>query len=376
MLTFGISDLADATASDRLGLPVVSSIRRSGKTVRLHFGKGLSLDEASTGALMEAVEFAVAENESARGPDLWLSTSELCAALPSGLTIGDFAPRLGVAPPQGQRMPAVYCEEIISRTEVLLPAELVLVPYPLGGETLFGWSTNGLASGNTLDEATLHALLEIIERDSLAMNIARNDSHIVRNASLPPPFQQLFSKWHTLGIELTVRFLPNQFELPCFEAVIREVAYDDLQLVRGWGCHLDSRIALSRAVCEAAQSRIAVMEGRRRKRGRRPNAPTGHAKPQQMPWRATTASKAIDFAAVPTTSHTSVQSAMRDLQVRLADVGITRVFRRRMHYNREPEALLGLHVVKVVVPYCETAVGTHVRIGPRLWKRVAERAGA
>jgi len=253
---------------------------------------------------------------------------------------------------------------------------LVLVPYSLDGAALFGWSTNGLASGNTLEEATLHALLEILERDSLAMNIARDDSHIVRNASLPPPFQQLVPKWQTLGIELTVHFLPNQFELPCFEAVIQEAAYDDLQLVRGWGCHLDSRIALSRAVCEAAQSRIAVIEGRRRDRGRRPNAPTARAKPRQMARRATTASKAIDFAAVPATSYNSVRAATRDLQVRLADAGITRVFRRRMHFNCEPGVLLGLHVVKVVVPLCETALGPHVRMGPRLWKRVAERAGA
>lgn len=392
MPTLGISKLTDATGSDRLGLPVVLSSRPRGKTRRLHSGKGLTLVDASTGALMEAVEYAVAENASARGPDVWLPLRELSAALPKGLRLGDFAPRLGVAPPQEQRTPGVYCEEVTGRTKALLPAELVLVPCPLyGGMSLFGWSTNGLASGNTLQEATLHALLEVLERDSMAMTIARDESRLVRNASLPPPFQELVPHWERLGIELIVRFLPNQFGLPCFEAAIHEPASRDLRLARGWGCHLDRGIALSRAVCEVAQSRIGVIHARRHGRARRPGAIARGTKPGQydrqartddlgngtqgdhtarMLIRMTNATGAIDFGAVPNIVCNSVRSAMRELRGRLDAAGITRIFRRRMHFNAQPEALLGLHVVKVVVPLCESAVGSHVRMGPRLLHRV------
>lgn len=388
MPSLGITRLADATASDRLGLPIVLSSRRRGKISRLHSGKGLTLDDASAGALMEAVEYAVAENASARGPDVWLPMRELSAALPEGLRLVDFAPRLGVAPPQEQRTPGVYCEEVTNRTTALLPAELVLVPCPLdGGIPLFGWSTNGLASGNTLEEATLHALLEVLERDSLAMTIARDESRLVRNASLPPPFQDLVSHWQRLGIELMVRFLPNQFGLPCFEAAIHEPESRDLRLARGWGCHLDRGIALSRAVCEAAQSRIAAIHTRRYGRARQRGATPGGKKPGQfdrmartdgargehlvrMLARMTDATGAIGFDAVPHIACNSVRAAMRELRGRLNDTGITRIFRRRMHFNAEPEALLGLHVVKVVVPLCESAVGSHPRMGPRLFDRV------
>ena len=86
--------------------------------------------------------------------------------------------------------------------------------------------------------------------------------------------------------------------------------------------------------------------------------------------RMTNATEAIDFGAVPHIGCDSVRSAMRELKVRLDDAGITRVFRRRMHFNAEPEALLGLHVVKVVVPLCESTVGSHVRMGPRLLNRI------
>ena len=75
--------------------------------------------------------------------------------------------------------------------DALLPGELDLVPYPPDGEAfLFGWTTNGLASGNSLDEATLHASFEVLERDAIAMNKARDCSQLVLNTDLPPPFDE------------------------------------------------------------------------------------------------------------------------------------------------------------------------------------------
>jgi ribosomal protein S12 methylthiotransferase accessory factor len=398
MPALGISNLVDATGLDDLGLPVVLSSRRGGKTRKVHSGKGLSLDDASAGALMEAVEYAVAEHVSARGPDVWLPLNELCKALPRGLRLADFAPRLGVAPSRDERTPAMYCEEIIGRTKALLPAELVLVPCPLNGSVpLFGWSTNGLASGNTLEEATLHALLEILERDSIAMTLAHDESHLVRSASLPSLFQELLPAWNKVGVELIVRFLPNQFGLPCFEAVLHEPARDDLRLARGWGCHLDRDIALARAICESAQSRIYVIDSRRRggsRRARRAGcaksaaphdrrarpANAAHAKQgdreARMLLRMTNTARTIDFAAVPNVPCNSVRSAMRALKGRLYRAGITRIFRRRMRLDGESDALLGLHVVKLVVPMCESAVSSHVRMGPRLLQRIVDKARA
>jgi ribosomal protein S12 methylthiotransferase accessory factor len=209
-------------------------------------------------------------------------------------------------------------------------------------------------------------LLEVIERDSMAMIMARDDSRLVRGASLPSPFQELVAKWEQMGMELIVRFFPNQFDLPCFEAAIHEPASNDLRLARGWGCHLDSRIALSRAVCEVAQTRIAAIKAPRRDRLRRRG---DHASRAFV--RMTEATDMIDFGEVPHVACNSVRSAMREVKVRLAGAGITRVFRLRMHFNGEPAALLGLHVVKVIVPLCESAVGFYVRMGPRLRERVA-----
>ena len=56
MPALGISRVTDITRLDRLGLPVHASVRPRGRTLRVHAGKGMLVDEARVGALMEAVE--------------------------------------------------------------------------------------------------------------------------------------------------------------------------------------------------------------------------------------------------------------------------------------------------------------------------------
>jgi len=390
MPMLGISSVEDITASDRLGLPVFLSARPRGKTLRLHAGKGLHVDDARAGALMEAVEYAVAESSSARGPDCWLPFDALVAALPVGVRLGDFAPRIGIAPPHHSQMPAVYCEEIGTRRKALLPAELVLMPCPSpkGSAPLYGWSTNGLASGNTLQEATLHALLEILERDAIAMNLSRDESSRITAASLPTALGNLIAAWQDAGIEATTRFLPNVFGLACFEVTIHEPTSQVERMSRGWGCHFDREVALSRAICEAAQLRLSTIHPLWRlshaRYGRtaagkvatamdRSLAENGN---QLLPKPATDCERTLDFSHVPHSSFTSVGVAFTELLRRLAMAGLTRVFRYRMYVDRNKDALLGLHVVKVVVPRCESALGSHVRMGPRMMERIMGASNA
>ena len=61
MPALGISRVADITRMDRLGLPVYASIRPRGLALCVNAGKGLSPLDAQVGALMEAIEFTVAE---------------------------------------------------------------------------------------------------------------------------------------------------------------------------------------------------------------------------------------------------------------------------------------------------------------------------
>jgi ribosomal protein S12 methylthiotransferase accessory factor len=359
MPALGISRVTEITHLDHLLLPVFLSHRPGGKTLRVHAGKGLSTADARAGALMEAVEYAISERHASAGADLSLPLRDLTAALPPPLALVDFAPRLGVAIDWAAPTRAVHCEEITSGTSAVLPAELVLMPFEhRGAPPLFGWSTNGLASGNTLNEATLHALFEVLERDALAMNIAEDRSNKVSNASLPAPFRGLAADWTRLGIELFVRFVPNALGLPCFEAALHQSGSRKLRMSRGWGIHFHRRIALVRAICEAAQTRLVAM----RRRCHAMELPQA----ERFLARLLSPRRAMPFEDAPDFPFRSVDSALKALLARLAGKGFVHVFRRQMPVRVDGFARNELHVVKIVVPRCEFAAGAHMRMGPRL----------
>ena len=76
----------------------------------------------------------------------------------------------------------VHPRSLVHNDLVLVPARQVFAPYapsyrpaPDGRRTSFS-STNGLASGNTIEEATLHALLEAVERDAEALSTCGGSS--------------------------------------------------------------------------------------------------------------------------------------------------------------------------------------------------------
>jgi len=375
MRPLGLSALTDITHRDRLGLPVFVSTRRGAGPMARHAGKGLAPADARVGALMEGVEHAVAERASAAGPDARLLLHELVAQWPAGLQLRDFAPRLGVVADPAQPVMAARCENLMDprRRAVLLPAELVLVPCPPGdGPALFGWSSNGLASGNTLEEATLHALLEVLERDAIAMNAARGTATAVDIEELPPALRRRALAWRALGVHLILRHLPGDIGLPCFEATLHESGHVRVALARGWGIHLRRDIALARAVSEAAQSRLCMLV---RSGGPGPKARSDDAAARQRVLaRLAETTARQPLAELPHHPARSIGRSLRWLLARLDERGLGPVFRRRMQLPGGRPDLQGLHVVKLVVPRCETVLGPHPRMGPRLLAQVLGRA--
>jgi len=383
MRRFGITQVLDITALDRLGMPVSVSLRPHGQAARIHAGKGVAAADAQAGALMEAIECAVAEQAGAGGPCARLPLCELAARLPGGLSMSDFAPRLGTDLAPARPTAAVRCTDLLSRARPLLPAELVMVPGPheAGLPPLFGWSTNGLASGNTLQEATLHALLEVLERDTIAMSAVRGNAALIDPQSLPESFANRAGHWRGLGVQLHVRLLPGDFDLPCFEATLYEPGHAHAELARGWGIHFDRRMALARAVSEAAQVRLCTIHSQMPDMaglyGQRLRGATLASDAARQRFLAALADAAMThFQAAPHREHHRLDAALQDLLSRLQARGFRHAFRRRMQPGGGRDALLGLHVVKVIVPRCETILGSSRRAGPRLAAAVSARLSA
>lgn len=380
MGSLGIERLLDITSLDRLGLPVFVSLRPRGLAACLHAGKGMTAEDAQASAVMEAIECAVAEQASARHAYDHLPLGALAARLPEGLALSDFSPRIDADLRPDRLTRAVRCHDLLGGDEALLPAELVMVPPPEeASPPLFGWSSNGLASGGALQEATLHALLEVLERDTITFGLARDAATLIDPATLPEAIAALAGQWQSLGVQLFVRCLPGDFDLPCFEATLYEPGGGQAELARGWGIHFDRQVALARAVCEAAQSRLCALHSAQPGmaayyRGRLRSEQTTDRSLQAFLRDLAQQPATMHFRDTPHEEVNTVDDALDGLLARLPSRGFPHAFRYVMHINALGTTHEGLHVVKVIVPGCENALGSDHRAGPRLLKLAAQLA--
>lgn len=378
MPRLGISRVTDITRMDRLGLPVFASVRPRGRALCVNAGKGLHAVEARVGALMEAVEFAAAEPDRSTWRRETLSVGELRSEWAGRLRMLDLAPRMGPGAPNERLIDVLACEDIAGGPVLPLPAELVFMPYedPYG-EAVFGCSTNGLASGNTPAEATLHALLEVLERDAVAMNTPADASLWLSPEDLPAPFADLAARWDEVGVALSVRLIPNEFSLPCFACVIGEEGAH-VDLAGGFGLHVDPHIALARAVCESAQSRLSHVHGGRddvtrfyAKWADGRTVPEDRDATKTLAWqRAFDTTRRAHWRDVPGVLDppaiaASAADALADVVERLRALGFERILRHVFALD-----LNGLSVVKVVIPRCQEIDTPWRRLGGRLYRRM------
>jgi YcaO-like protein with predicted kinase domain len=152
---------------------------------RTAYGKGVSHIQSRVSAMMEAIERYSAEQLPRTiqcASYRQMCQQKACTIIPQQITQG---------------VDATWSEDVViewlpgtdlnTHEEVWVPASCVLLhPEPLGPRFIPVRTSNGLASGNTLEEAICHSLYEMIERDawSLAWLRAVTIPHIRRIAPL------------------------------------------------------------------------------------------------------------------------------------------------------------------------------------------------
>jgi len=270
----GVTRIANITDLDRVGIPVFSAIRPSAAAgaISIYSGKGISETNARISAIMESFERCLAEQPEVsinlHGVDLNTERingtyESLCESYPTLYPDALLLPQ-PVAELTGLEW--VMGHDLMNEVEVLVPANAVFHPYdPQNGTKLFRSNTNGLASGNTIEEAVLHGLLEVIERDELSIaEYTRNPgTEIVLTESDGMNFK-LKRKLEEAGILVKIWLLDSDIEIPTVVVALDDtVLKDPALLVMGAGAHLDPEIAVSRAITEAAQSRVVQIHGAR-----------------------------------------------------------------------------------------------------------------
>lgn len=135
-----------------------------------------------------------------------------------------------------------------------LPTSLSYFNYPLPDEHRFGSAaTNGGAAGNTIEEAILHGFLELVERDAVAIWwYNRLAAPAIDLDSFDDPYFALTrEKYRQAGRSLHVLDLTTDLGIAVAAAVSADAHGGNVLL--GFGCDLEGRLAVLRALTELHQ---------------------------------------------------------------------------------------------------------------------------
>jgi len=370
LASHGVRRVVDVTPLDRVGLPVFVSIRPEGRTLAVHAGKGSTPGEARVSAVMEALEFAVAERPPSRET---VSVTPREAREAHGLDFLSLCPRLGVGIPSDRPLDCLLGECLLGGGPRPLPVETVHLLEHGSGSGYFGSNTTGLASGNDVVEATLHAALEVLERDVKSFQCVRDETRLIVPESLPPPLLEVLGRIEAAGLRCALRHAPSASGVPWFQAVLWDPDALDPSLVNGgYGCHPDATTAATRAVLEAVQSRLVVIHGgrddlidtHRRYASMSPTERVGHL--QRVLRRALDVDGQVELESVPSLDTSGPLESVLD---RVLDaVGRARLGPpvRVVLESIDPR----LAFVRVAIPGAENFTNAERKVGRRLVERL------
>jgi putative methanogenesis marker protein 1 len=270
----GVTRIANITDLDRVGIPIFSAIRPSAAAgaISIYSGKGATETNARISAIMESFERCLAEQPEVsinlngielpaeRAVDMYES---LCESYP---TLYPDALLLPQPIAEFTSLEWIMGHDLMNDIEVFVPSNAVFHPYnPRNANQLFRSNTNGLASGNTIEEAVLHGLLEVIERDALSIaEYTRNPGREIVLSESDWLNYELRRRMEEAGIKVKLWLLDSDIDIPTVVAALDDtVLKDPALLVMGAGAHLSPEIAVTRALTEAAQSRVVQIHGAR-----------------------------------------------------------------------------------------------------------------
>ncbi len=132
---------------------------------------------------------------------------------------------------------------------ILVPAQFIFPFCNLDEQSLFSaLGSTGLASGNTLAEAKVASLTEVIERDSDA-TVLFDPKRCFRITSDDPEIAPLLAAYKEAGIDVWFLDVTPEFGVPCYKSIVLNEHGD---VNKGSGCGLNGKSALISAMTETA----------------------------------------------------------------------------------------------------------------------------
>ncbi len=370
---FGVTRLGRLTGLDNIGIPVWNAVSPNARSIVIIQGKGITDIDAKVSAAMEALERAVA-----CAP----SIPTRCASREAMLAAGEQAIPLHALTAHGVSDLGDREDVVWACGHDLLKDETTWVPLDAASldrtreDCRYWQSSDGLASGNTQTEATLHGMLERIERDAdvlwRMMPLARRLQTCVDPAAFGDAVVSgLVGRIIDAGLTLRLFDITSDIAVPCYTAVL---APEDIlsmkqplyhQATIGHGCHPDPVRAAIRAMTEVAQSRLTYISG-----ARDDVFPETFTRPLAEETRALfTATAAPCVIAQPPVAE-GPDALLAHILRKLTDARIKTAIALPLLHGDFP-----FSVVKVFLPQLENPDGLRKRrLGPRAVARMLETA--
>lgn len=257
----GLTRTSNITHLDRLKIPVYTSIRPLAEegAVSVYAGKGPTEIHAKVSSIMEAIERYSAEKQDEDKCIIKKYDSKDCLN-PEDLIL----PKDSY---NDEKLEWVEGYSVKDDRKVYVPANAVYHPYNTEDVHHIHLSnTNGLASGNELEEAIFHAMMEVVERDAWSFFEAYKEEKAEVDCSSTENeyIKELISKFESNNVSIKLLDLTVENEIPTIAAVSEDLSLKDPALLTlGIGTHLDPEIAVIRALSEVAQSRATQIHGTR-----------------------------------------------------------------------------------------------------------------
>lgn len=394
----GITRLADITDMDILGIPNFSAVLPGTEDyIWVYSGKGATKLDAKASALMESIE-RYCSLPSGNQKMMIQGSYEEVSKVSKTLHPSNVVEPMLIEYNEDMIMDFLPGYDLINNEQILVPTPLALFRYSAKSPAVNPFAyhhTNGLASGNVLEEAICHSLCEVIERDATSLaelhasalpyNTLRTLTKYLSDNGIDidpinstefvdddtkysdvdisnidfEPVSNLVKKFNDSNISLIIKDITSPLGIPTFNASSIEWITENYgYLAEGHGTHPDARIALLRAITEVSQTRAANIQGARD--DLRKISYGNSNSDEKKTWQFMKSKNSIPFSEIKSYVNEDILDDIKLILSRLSSNGLNQVIVVDL---TNPQ--IKIPVVRTIVPGLETFKITKAVIGKR-----------
>jgi ribosomal protein S12 methylthiotransferase accessory factor len=150
-----------------------------------------------------------------------------------------------------------------SNDRVFVPMSLTYLDWcgEQPGDDIVPATSNGMASGSSVEFAAYGGLCELIERDALIITwLNRLPAPRIHFQHQPGILREIARNYARFDIELIAFDFTTDIKVPVVVAIAIDHSGQGPAVVTGLGCHLDAQTALRKAIFEISQARPGDLE--------------------------------------------------------------------------------------------------------------------